>query len=199
MKRVIAAGLIIVVISLIGACSLPGGGKATETPPVSVSTIVALTLTAFSNQNTQTSPRATETPAIPTATTEPTITFTPTIILEPSRTFTLTQTTMPTKTPIPDPGSIEGYISNYPYGAVPSLQVVAREQEPPFNYSYWITAPGDTYFSMTSQYLLPGKYQVVAYDSDGHAGGCTTIVTVKSNQTSSCNITDWSGSYPPKP
>jgi hypothetical protein len=82
---------------------------------------------------------------------------------------------------------------------LPSLAIVAYEQEPPYNYSYWITAPGDTYFSMTSNYLIPGKYLVVAYDAAGNSGGCTSLVEVKSEETSNCSITDWAGSYPSKP
>jgi hypothetical protein len=112
---------------------------------------------------------------------------------------TITKTPIPTQTPIPKPGSITGGISGYPYGSIPKLSIVAFGQEPPYNYSYWITASGDTSYSMTSNYLIPGKYQVVAYDSSGHAGGCTTLVDVKSEQSSNCDITDWGGSYPSKP
>ena len=76
---------------------------------------------------------------------------------------------------------------------------MAFGQEPPYNYSYMITSPGDTSYSMSSQYLVPGKYQVVAYDSSNRAGGCPGIVTVVSEQTATCNITHWGGGYPAKP
>jgi hypothetical protein len=76
---------------------------------------------------------------------------------------------------------------------------VAFGQEPPYNYSYLITLPGDTAYSMSSKYLLPGKFQVVAYDSSSHSGGCPVIVTVISDQTVTCNITNWGGGYPAKP
>jgi hypothetical protein len=116
----------------------------------------------------------------------------------PTITPTITLTPVPTKTPIPKPGSIAGSIS-YPYGSVPNLVIVAFGQEPPYYYSYLTTNLGDTYYSMSSQYLIPGKFQIVAYDSSGHTGGCTVIVTVISEQTVNCDITDWGGSYPSKP
>jgi len=110
-----------------------------------------------------------------------------------------TDTATPEGTPILKPGSIEGTISGYPYGDIPRLAIVAIGQEPPYNYSYWIAAAGSTYFNMSSDYLLPGFYQVVAYDSSGHAGGCPGGVTVKAEETVTCNISDWSGGYPSKP
>jgi hypothetical protein len=76
---------------------------------------------------------------------------------------------------------------------------VAYGQEPPYNYSYLITGAGETYFSMSSNYLIPGHFQVVAYDSSGHAGGCTINVLVISNQTVNCDITNWGAGYPAKP
>jgi hypothetical protein len=111
----------------------------------------------------------------------------------------MTLTLTPSNTPIPKPGTIEGGISGYPYGSLQKLAIVAFGQEPPYNYSYWITGTGNTSYSMTSDYLLPGKYQVVAYDSSNHTGGCPVIVTVISDQTVTCNITNWGGGYPAKP
>jgi hypothetical protein len=104
-----------------------------------------------------------------------------------------------TITPIPKPGTIAGGIHGYPYGGIPRLAIVASEQEPPYNYSYVVTTSGDTYYSISGQYVVPGKWRVVAYDPSGHAGGCTATVTVISEQTVTCDITDWSGSYPAKP
>ena len=122
-------------------------------------------------------------------------TLTPTI--GPTATMTLTQ--VPSATPIPKPGSIAGAISGYPYGSLPSLAIVAFGQDPPYYYSYMITNPGSTSYSMSSIYLIPGQFQIVAYDSSNHAGGCAAMVTVISEQTVTCDITNWGGGYPPKP
>jgi hypothetical protein len=111
----------------------------------------------------------------------------------------MTLTLPPSSTPIPKPGSIEGAISGYPYGSQPSLAIVAFGQVPPNYYSYVITNPGAPSFSMSSSYLIPGQFQVVAYDASGHSGGCPAMVTVISEQTVTCNITNWGGGYPPKP
>ncbi len=105
----------------------------------------------------------------------------------------------PTSTGIPVPGTIEGNIVGYPYGALPLFTIVAYEQESPYNYSYIQPLAGSSFYSMTSDYLIPGTWQVIAYDRSGHAGGCTTIVTVKSNQTVTCDITDWAGAYRARP
>jgi hypothetical protein len=183
---------------LLSACNLPGRESPTATPGNPLSTRVAATLTSFFAGASPT-PSQTSITATPTETPPPTMTYTSTQTLIPSLTPSLTRTQVPSQTPIPKPGTIAGGISGYPYGSVPSLAIVAYLQTPPYNYSYWITAPGDTYFSMTSSYLIPGKYLLVAYDAGGHRGGCTTIVEVKSEETSNCDITDWSGSYPDKP
>ena len=191
-------------ILILSACNLPLGGEPAQTPTTSLDQNVVMTLTAIS-QNQQQIPTQSPIPVLPTNTLEPSSTFTPTFTLEPSPTFTFTktgaptQTKAPTTTPKPEPGTIEGGISGYPYGSLPKLAIVAFQQEPPYNWSYWITAPGSSYFAMTSAYLLPGKWLVVAYDASDNRGGCPTLVTVKSEETVSCNITDWSGSYPAKP
>jgi hypothetical protein len=111
----------------------------------------------------------------------------------------MTLTLAASATPIPKPGSIAGAISGYPYGSLPSLAIVAFGQQPPYYYSYMITNSGATSYSMSSSYLIPGQFQVVAYDASGNSGGCPGMVTVISDQTVTCNITDWAGGYPGKP
>ncbi len=195
---------VLLMITLLSGCNLPESSDASETPTLSLDGKVASTLTALGVSGLKT-PSETLVPATIMDTLPPTLTYTLTLTPEPSPTFTSTQTIAPTttqlatQTPVPKPGTIEGSISGYPYGALPSLAIVALEQEPPYNYSYWISAPGDTFFSMTSKYLLPGKYLVVAYDAEGNSGGCPSVVTVKSEETVSCNITDWASSFPAKP
>ena len=202
MKKTLLIVVTILSVLLASACNLPKGEGTIVAPSEAIASIIAPTLTSITQGGPQT-PSVTLTMAAPTDTQTPAATFTPTLTITntyvPSKTPTITNTPAPTQTPIPKPGSIAGGISGYPYGAVPSLTIVAFGQEKPYNYSYLITAPGDTSYSMSSSYLLPGKFQVVAYDSSGHKGGCTTLVTVKSDETSNCDITDWGGSYPSKP
>jgi hypothetical protein len=186
----------IIIVPFLVACNLQKAGTPRETNPDVVATTVLLTLAAYT-QSAQPVLLASQTQVMPTKT-EPvslTPTTTPTIGMTP--TTTLTQA--PTNTPIPKPGTIAGSISNYPYGSVPKLTIVAFGQEAPYNYSYLITAAGDTSFSMTSNYTIPGRYQVVVYDASGHTGGCSAIVTVISDQTVTCNISHWGGGYPAKP
>jgi len=91
-------------------------------------------------------------------------------------------------------GSISGSIS-YPYGSIPHLTEVAFSKNTP--YWYWVgTVPGQSTYTISD--LPPGKYQVVAYDGSGHAGG-SDIVTVSAGQTASADVSDWSGSYPSNP
>lgn len=94
-------------------------------------------------------------------------------------------------------GSISGGIYGYPFGSLPSLTIVAFSQTTPYYY-YFVTAVGQTSYAMTN-YIPAGTYQVVAYDGSGHAGGCTTNVTVTGGQTGNCDINDWAGSWPAKP
>jgi len=108
-----------------------------------------------------------------------------------------TDTLFPSDTPVPSAGAIDGGIYGYPYGSVPGLVFVAFNQENS-DYWYWIIPAGQSYY-VTDFFIPPGKYQVVAYDASGHKGGCTSIVVVKSAETSGCDITDWGGSYPAKP
>jgi hypothetical protein len=196
MKKSFAIFATILAVLLASACNLPKGESPGRELPDTAATKVTATLTA--SAQVQQTPLASPTLASPTFTLTSTETPTATITSTPTVTPTVTNTTAPTKTPIPKPGTIAGSIS-YPYGGIPNLVIVAFGQEPPYNYSYLTTNLGDTYYSMSSQYLIPGKFQLVAYDSSGHAGGCTIIITVISEQTVNCDITDWSGSYPSKP
>ncbi|MCX6038025.1 MAG: hypothetical protein NTW99_09080 [Chloroflexi bacterium] len=176
----LAVSLLLVI--LLAACNLPQGGV-TGPDSGTVATKVALTLAAL----TQIAPQMSITsPASPTSD-------------QPTNTQIPTETTGPTNTPNSAPGTIAGGISGYPYGSVPGLAIVAYGQEPPYYYSYLITGAGETNFAMSSSYLIPGHFQVVAYDSSGHAGGCTVYVLVISNQTVNCDITNWGGGYPAKP
>lgn len=123
------------------------------------------------------------------------------VTISPTMDFTLTetQTQTPGKTFTPEPGfgSISGQIIGYPYGSIPQLVIVAIEQ-PFIHYWYLILGEGSTYFSMDG-YISTGRYQIVAYDPWGHAGGCVTIIQVPKDDTVTCDISDWSGSFPSKP
>lgn len=195
-------GTSILLILILAGCNLPNGGSTTPDSDT-IATRVVLTQEALT-QPAQQSPLAS--PGSPTAV-QPTTTQTPvlnptnTTGSSPTQTPTLnpTNTTAPTNTPIPDPGTIAGGISGYPYGPLPGLVIVAFGQEPPYYYSYLITSAGTTYFEMSSSYLIPGHFQVVAYDSFGHTGGCIVLVLVVSSTTVTCDITNWSGGYPSKP
>jgi len=192
----------LLLIFILTACSLPVGVAPTADPGI-VATIAAATLAAF----TQAAEQTQLTTPSSTTTLQPTNTGTPTPVLSatirptisPTFTPTPTQTKGATNTPVPDPGTIAGSISGYPYGSIPALAIVAFGQEPPYRYSYLITSAGETYFSMTTPYTLPGNYQVVAYDSSGHAGGCAGLVQVISNETVNCTISNWGEGYPSKP
>ncbi len=153
-------------------------------------TVVAATLQALTPPPTLTSSWSSPTSTLPE-------TATPTVTPTPTPTSTPAETPSRTPTNTPSPGSISGGIYGYPYGSIPRLVIVAFNQERPY---YWwlIVAAGSTAYSMDN-YIPPGKYQVVAYDAAGHAGGCPSIVTVKSGQKATCDITDWSGSYRAKP
>lgn len=191
-------------VSCLCACNLPGAATPTGVDTNMVASEVASTMAAFtqSPQTLQLPSPTLEQLSSPTlrqpANTQTTAlapTSTPTI----GPTATSTVTLAPSATPIPKPGSIAGAISGYPYGSLPSLAIVAFGQEPPYYYSYMITNPGDSSYSMSSSYLIPGPFQVVAYDSNNHTGGCAAPVTVISEQTVTCDITNWGGGYPPKP
>jgi hypothetical protein len=204
MKRLYKIIISALLAACLVACNLPDVAAPGQIDSGAVATGVVLTLAALTQSAQQTplsSPTsqqlASPTLAQPTSTLTLTAspTFTPTI----GHSATVTPTLAPSATPIPKPGTISGSISGYPYGSLPSLAIVAYGQNPPNYYSYLTTNPGDTSYSMSSSYLIPGPFQVVAYDASGHSGGCPNLVTVISEQTVTCNITNWGGGYPPKP
>jgi hypothetical protein len=161
-------------ICALSACNLPSGISGDTTDPVATS--VAQTLAAL--------PAGESTASVENV---------------PS---TDTPEPLPTETPqvtdIPAPGTISGTISGYPYGSQPRLAIVAIGYSTG-NWTYVINVAGDTYFYLVSQYLLPGQYYVVAYDSSGNSGGCPGLVTVVSDETASCTISDWVSWYPDRP
>lgn len=193
-------GTILLLVSVLTACSLRQANPTTDSGLVA--TKVAATLAAFTQSALQTSINST--PFTPTV--QPTVTaVTPTGSIAtigftntPTSTHNPTVTLGPTPSPTLGLGTIAGSISGYPYGSIPSLAIVAFGQEPPYRYWYWITGAGGTNYSMDG-YITTGHYQVVAYDSAGHAGGCTVTAQVLNNQTVICAITDWGGGYPAKP
>lgn len=203
MKKTKSPLFLILLGMLLTACNLP---RAAATPrsedipslalPTSgvdtnlLATVVAATLQALT-------PAATSTLTLPSPTSTPALTDTPTATPTQTVTFTSPVTATLTPTETPSPGTIAGGIYGYPYGSVPRLVIVAFNQEKP--YYWWLIIPaGSTWYSM-DEFIPPGKYQVVAYDAAGHAGGCPSIVTVKGGQTATCDITDWSGGYRAKP
>lgn len=175
--------LLIVSCFLLAACNLPDTAP-TASDQDQIDTVVAVTVQALTEQVAPVTPGQ----LVPT--------FTETLTL----TLTITPTPTPDKSNTPEPGfgSISGSILGYSYGSIPKLAIVAHEQNPPYHYWYLITSPGDSYFSMDG-YISSGRYQVVAYDYSGHAGGCSSLVEVKNNQMVSCDISNWGGSYPAKP
>jgi hypothetical protein len=177
--------LFLILCLLMTACNVPRPVVATETNPRDIETVVASTTQALTEQAAVSLPAPTSTP---TDSLPPT--FTPT--LTPNITFT----------PEPGFGFISGNIYGYPYGNIPQLSIVAFGQQPPYNWWYLIIGAGSTFFSMDdggNPYVSSGKYRVVAYDSSGHTGGCTTIIEVKNNEMVTCDITNWGGGYPAKP
>jgi hypothetical protein len=173
--------LFLVLCLLMTACNVPRSGVDTEKNSSDIETTVPTTAQTLTEQ---------------TAVSLQAPTSTPTDSLPPTSTPTITPNI--TNTPEPGFGSISGNIYGYPYGSVPRLAIVAHGQETTYHYWYLIINAGNTYFSMDG-YISSGKYQVVAYDSSGHAGGCTTIIEVKNNEMVTCDITNWGGGYPAKP
>jgi len=188
---------------LLTACNLPvaatpsplpdGQPTLTALPTLDsnlLATVVAATLQALT-------PPATPTLALPSPTLTPAFTATPAATVTPTPTATSPVTATSTLTETPAPGSIHGGIYGYPYGSLPRLVIVAFNQEKPY---YWwqIVPAGSTWYVMDS-FIPPGRYQVVAYDAAGHAGGCPTTITVKSGQAATCDISDWSGGYRARP
>jgi len=195
------SGVSLFLVILLAACTLQ------QANPISDSDLVATKVAATLAGLTQSALLTPVTvPASPTLL-KPTVTQAATLAPSATIGFTLTATaalhptpTVVGATPSPTPGlgTIAGSIIGYPYGSVPALAIVAFGQEPPYNYWYWITGTGNTYFSMDG-YITTGHYQMVAYDSSGHTGGCPTIVQVVTNQTVTCDISNWGGGYPAKP
>jgi hypothetical protein len=181
----------LVILGFLSACNLP---KAGPTPGVDV--VASLVAATMQELATPLVPSSIPVQPIPVVT--PTSSPVPSIP-PPTTTSAATLTPTPGTTETPLPGSIEGSISGYPYGPIPKLTVVAFDKSSPYlRYWYWKTSAGNTTYAMDG-YVSPGTYQVVAYDASGHAGGCTTLIPVVSDQTVNCDITDWAGSYPANP
>jgi hypothetical protein len=195
------SGVSVFLVILLAACTLQQANPISDSDLVA--TKVAATLAGLAQSALLTPATATpsQTPLPPTVTQAATLAPSATIGSTLTATATLHPTPTvvgPTPSPTPGLGTIAGSIIGYPYGSVPALAIVAFGQEPPYNYWYWITGTGNTYFSMDG-YITTGHYQVVAYDSSGHTGGCPTIVQVVTNQTVTCDISNWGGGYPAKP
>ncbi len=107
-----------------------------------------------------------------------------------------------------EPGEITGSISGsitYP-GGVPVLRVFAFNLDTHNWYYVNIIAGRSSY---TINELPPGRYQIVAYDENGDAGGYADgnhnlieIVVKAGERTGGADITDWdapSGAFPPEP
>jgi hypothetical protein len=204
MKRQLRILVSALMISCLSACNLPGSPTQVQSNPGAVATQVALTLAVFT-QSAQSAPLSSPTleqlssPTLGQPTSTLTVAPSPTLTPTAGPSATMTLTLAPSSTPIPKPGSIAGTVSGYPYGSLPGLAIVAFGQDPPYYYSYMITNAGTSSYSMSSSYLIPGQFQVVAYDASGRSGGCPSLVTVISEQTVTCDITNWGGSYPSKP
>jgi hypothetical protein len=204
MKRSLKLFISTLLTSFLCACNFPGAAPSVTVNPGQVATQVVLTLAVYT-QTAQPAPLASPTleqlssPTMGLPTSTSTMAASPTFTPTPGRSPTRTLTLAPTNTPIPKPGSIAGAISGYPYGSQPGLAIVAFGQAPPYYYSYIMINPGASSYSMSSDFLIPGQFQVVAYDASGNSGGCTALVTVISEQKVTCDITNWGGGYPPKP
>ncbi len=187
MKKII---FFVCCLLILSACNLQRAGQGQPAgQPDLLATSVAATLEALEN----------ETPlAIPTQGESFMATPFPTMSLAAANTPFFTNIPLFTSTPEPGFGSIAGAIVGYPFGGSPRFAVVAYEQNPPYHYWYWITAPGAASYSMDG-YVSSGRYQVVAYSSDGPRGGCVTLIEVRKNETAICDITDWAGAYRDKP
>jgi hypothetical protein len=194
------SGVSLFLVILLAACTLQQANPISDSDLVA--TKVAATLAGLTQSAllTPVTAPASPTPLKPTATQASTMAPSATIGFTSTATATLHPTLTVGATPSPTPGlgTIAGSIIGYPYGSVPALAIVAFGQEPPYNFWYWITGTGNTYFSMDG-YITTGHYQVVAYDSSGRTGGCPAIVQVVTNQTVTCDISNWGGGYPSKP
>jgi hypothetical protein len=108
-----------------------------------------------------------------------------------------------------DPNELTGSISGsivYPGGGRPELRVFAFNLDTA-NWYYVEPNPGSTEYAIPN--LPPGRYNVVAYDSDDRAGGHTDSshtlidISVKSGETTQgVEIDDWNapaGAFPADP
>lgn len=98
-------------------------------------------------------------------------------------------------TPSTGPGSISGRVAGYSGPAASQLTVVAFNQGTGYWY-YVILMPG--VFDFTIADLPAGRYQVVAYDGLGAAGGVSDVY-VLAGQSASAEIQTWSGEFPANP
>jgi hypothetical protein len=108
-----------------------------------------------------------------------------------------------------EPADITGTISGnltYLNADIPELRVVAFNLD--LGYWYWVnTLPGQNFYAINE--LLPGTYNIVAYDalgnSGGHAAGNHDLIDIlvePGKVFEGANINDWTappGTYPPDP
>jgi len=187
MKKHACLTLVLSLGFILTACNAPVG----VTPTPNVAEMVVETFEALT-------PQISPTSELPAATSTATATATEALAVTPTLTASPTSTTQPTATERPEPGSISGSIYGYPYGSLPSLTIVAFHQGSTYHW-YTITGYGETSFIMDNYIYPPGNYVVVAYDASGNSGGCPGVVKVVSEQTASCDISDWASSFPSKP
>jgi hypothetical protein len=91
-------------------------------------------------------------------------------------------------------GSVSGSISGY--GGGNRLTVVAFNKGTGYWY-YVILLAGESYYSISD--LPAGRYQVVAYDGFGAAGGTQPTIYVIAGQNATADISAWGGEYPANP
>jgi len=98
-------------------------------------------------------------------------------------------------TPATGPGSISGRVIGYTGPAATQMAVVAFNQGTGYWY-YVLLMPGVSDFTISD--LPAGRYQVVAYDGLGAAGGSEDVY-VLAGQPASADIRNWGGTYPANP
>jgi len=183
MRRAVSLLLIILILAALSACNLQTAATTAAPNADDVATRVAATLQSLWTPTNPSAPLASPTAGAPAAAATETSSG-PTETSGPTATSSI-------------PGSISGSVIGYPYGAVPALSFVAFGQDSS-SWFWWANGAGQTSFS-TDNFILPGKYLVVAYDHSGHAGGCPGVITVTSNTDTSCDVSNWAGSFPAKP
>jgi hypothetical protein len=92
-------------------------------------------------------------------------------------------------------GSISGQVTGYPGASGAQFTVAAFNQGTGYWY-YVLLMPGETKFSIPD--LPAGRYQVVAYDGQGAAGGVSDVYVI-AGQNSETGISEWGGEYPENP